>query len=179
MTDVYLSLGSNLGSKYENICAMIRDLSSISSSVVGLSDLMETEPLEVEGEQPWYLNVIMGILCEYPAHTLLDRCQEIERRLGRRREGYKTARTADIDILLFGNELIDDSRLTIPHPALMRRRFCVEGIVKINPDLKYPGSDKTINDLYRHGGFSNEEQEIRYVKSGRSMIKESGLIDGR
>jgi 2-amino-4-hydroxy-6-hydroxymethyldihydropteridine diphosphokinase len=139
MTRVFLSLGSNLRDRRYYIEAMVERLLEILAPKIVQSRLMETDPVGTEQPQPRFLNLIMTGRYRRSAHELLDECQALENRLGRMRVAGKGPRTADIDILLFGTDTISDERLTVPHPHLLQRRFCMEGLYEIAPRSRIPG----------------------------------------
>jgi len=148
MNVVFLSLGSNVGNRRQTIDAMFEALVYTLCGTVTRSRLLETEPLEVDDTQEWYLNCVVTGGWNDTVHDLLDKCQSIENRLGRVRTHRHSARTADIDILLFGNLVLCDSRLHIPHPGLARRRFCLEGLAELAPEFIIPGTDTRVQNYY-------------------------------
>jgi 2-amino-4-hydroxy-6-hydroxymethyldihydropteridine diphosphokinase len=136
----FLSLGSNLGDREEYLRAIIRALrNGPRVEVVGVSRVYETEPVEVEAGQPDYLNCVVAVEYGASALELLRFCQGVECALGReRREGVKTARTADIDVLTFGREVIEGADLTVPHPGVVRA-FNLRALADLAPELEVPG----------------------------------------
>lgn len=143
-TKVALSIGSNLGDCEKNIDVMTDELSEILSNVK-TSPTMETAPVGVSDEQPNYMNkIIVGHYAGTLA-SLFAACMNIEQKLGRVRDADKpkTARTADVDILLYGNfagdYIVDETNtLTIPHRELLNRRFCVEGLRECDSKIVIP-----------------------------------------
>ena len=162
-TSVALSIGSNRADRRWYIEQMETLLRGIIGPEMRSSSLMETEPLEVDPGQPWYLNKIVGGHYTGEPMELLDSCQSIELRLGRTGKGSRMPRTADVDILLFGSVALSDETLTIPHPGVLSRRFCLEGLMQIMPDALLPHSGKTVRDHYSCMGSSLAGQSIRYV----------------
>jgi 2-amino-4-hydroxy-6-hydroxymethyldihydropteridine diphosphokinase len=147
MTFTALSLGSNLGDRLFYIESMERALRSIlADGSVKSSRVMETAPVGASCiGQPAYLNRIVAGYYSGGAYELLDACLSIEADLGRTRPAPKAPRTADVDILLFGDEEINDPpRLIIPHPELLNRRFCIEGLIDIDPSIKIRVSEQTL-----------------------------------
>jgi 2-amino-4-hydroxy-6-hydroxymethyldihydropteridine diphosphokinase len=164
MTRVFLSLGSNLGDRRYYIEAMVEGLLGILTPAVAKSRLMETDPVDTELAQPRFLNVIMTGGYHSSAHELLDECQTIENRLGRVRTGRKKSpRTADIDILMFGADIISDERLTVPHPHLLKRRFCIEGLYEIAPGSCIPGLGLTVTKAFEAMDTGIGEQDIVFL----------------
>jgi 2-amino-4-hydroxy-6-hydroxymethyldihydropteridine diphosphokinase len=140
MTVAYVGLGSNLGERE----ALIRRAAELIGAV-RLSELRETEPWGYE-HQPRFLNAAAEIETELPPRRLLDHLLDIERRLGRERVGPKWGpRTIDLDLLLYGDETIDEPGLVVPHPRLLERRFALEPLADLAPWLKIPG-DGTVQD---------------------------------
>jgi 2-amino-4-hydroxy-6-hydroxymethyldihydropteridine diphosphokinase len=144
---VYLSLGSNLGDRQAQLEAAIGLLSRI-GTITAASAYYETEPTEVP-HQPWFLNSAVALETELMPRQLLSATQAIEHQMGRRREKgpAKGPRVVDIDILLFGNSQVDTKALTIPHPALHRRRFVLEPLAEIAPDVRHPVFKQTMREL--------------------------------
>jgi 2-amino-4-hydroxy-6-hydroxymethyldihydropteridine diphosphokinase len=142
---VYLSLGSNLGDRIANLQAAIGHLGEL-GAVAARSSLYETEPVDVTC-QPWFVNCVIALETELTPKQLLSRALAIERKLGRRRDQSKGPRTVDIDILLFGNCVVDTPALTIPHPAMRQRRFVLEPLAEIEPDVLHPVFKKTVREM--------------------------------
>ncbi len=106
--------------------------------LLGVSKVYETVPVEVEDEQPDYLNCVVELECGVSAVELLRYCQGVEGVLGRERKGEKAPRTIDIDVLLFGEEVIEEPQLGIPHRGVMRA-FNLKGLADLDPGLHIPG----------------------------------------
>lgn len=111
-----------------------------------VSSVYETEPVGVRN-QPWFLNVVVEGETELFPVQLLERMQAIEIRLGRRRPAEQGPRTMDIDILLYGDFRIERRDLTVPHPRLSERRFVLEPLVELAPELRHPVSRVTMREL--------------------------------
>ena len=141
----YLSLGSNLGDRAANLETAIQHLGEL-GRIPAQSSLYETEPVEME-RQPWFLNSVVALETELMPRQLLLRTLAIELKMGRRRTQPKGPRTIDIDILLFGNSIIDTAALTIPHPAMHQRRFVLEPLAEIAPELRHPVLKKTVREM--------------------------------
>lgn len=141
MPTVYISLGSNLGDRE----ATIREAIAALPGVTAVSELRETEPVGVV-DQPRFLNGAARLETELAARQLLDALLAIERGLGRERRERWGPRTIDLDLLLYGNETVDEPGLTVPHPRLHERRFALEPLADLDPELVVPGRGR-VRDL--------------------------------
>jgi 2-amino-4-hydroxy-6-hydroxymethyldihydropteridine diphosphokinase len=142
----YLSLGSNVGDREEMIRAALRLLESPGLHVGRISPVYETEPQDFKN-QPWFLNLVAEIqTCLFPMQ-LLTRVRKIERGLGRKRTVNKGPRSIDIDILLYGESVIDSEDLVVPHPRMTERRFVLQPLADLAPDLRHPVLRRTIKEL--------------------------------
>jgi 2-amino-4-hydroxy-6-hydroxymethyldihydropteridine diphosphokinase len=143
---VYLSLGSNLGDRQGNLAEAVRQLEAL-GVVKAVSSLFETEPVEVQTSQPWFLNCALGLETGLSPEEFLDRILAVEQAMGRRRTEPKGPRTIDIDIVLFGEAVLDTPQLTVPHPAMQQRRFVLEPLAEIAPEVMHPVLHKTVREL--------------------------------
>jgi len=131
----YVGLGANLGDRE----ATIRRAVELLPDVVAVSTLVETDPVGFV-DQPRFLNGVAALETELAPRQLLDRLLAIERELGRTREGPRFGpRTIDLDLLLHGDAEIDEPGLTVPHPRLHERRFVLEPLAELDPELVVPG----------------------------------------
>jgi 2-amino-4-hydroxy-6-hydroxymethyldihydropteridine diphosphokinase len=142
---VYLSLGSNLGDRETHLRDAIRRLES-AGTVRSVSSIYETGPVEFTN-QPQFLNCAVTLETSSTPERLMQQLLEIERAMGRQRLQKKGPRTIDLDILLFGDDLVNTSDLTIPHPAMEGRRFVLEPLAEIAPDALHPVLKKTVRRL--------------------------------
>jgi 2-amino-4-hydroxy-6-hydroxymethyldihydropteridine diphosphokinase len=143
---VYLSLGSNLGDRAANLRQAISHLAEL-GTVTEVSRLYETEPVEVERQQPWFLNCAVALQTELMPRQFLARTLGLEQAMGRRRTELKGPRTIDIDIIFFGNAIVDTPELTIPHPAVQQRRFVLEPLAEIAAEMRHPVLKHTVREL--------------------------------
>ena len=110
------------------------------------SSIYETEPQDLP-HQPWFLNMVVEVQTELFPRMLLARAQAIELGMGRRRTVAKGPRPIDIDILLFGNFVIATRELEVPHPRMSERRFVLEPLAELAPDLRHPANGKTVREM--------------------------------
>jgi 2-amino-4-hydroxy-6-hydroxymethyldihydropteridine diphosphokinase len=141
VTKAFVGIGSNIGEPERQIAAALSQLYSEDGiEVVAVSELRETEPVGYT-DQPRFLNGAAALETTLSARELLERLLAIETRLGRvRGEGPRFGpRTIDLDLLVYGAETIDEPGLTVPHPRLAERRFALEPLAELDPDLEVPG----------------------------------------
>ena len=146
MDTVYLSLGSNLGDRAANLREGLKRLEAAEIHILRQSAIYETEPQDLP-QQPWFLNLVVEAETRLFPVQLLARIQDVERDMGRRRVTPKGPRTIDIDILIYGSFVIQTRPLQVPHPRLTRRRFVLEPLAEIAPELRHPVSGQTIREL--------------------------------
>jgi 2-amino-4-hydroxy-6-hydroxymethyldihydropteridine diphosphokinase len=142
---VYLSLGSNVGDRAANLNTALGRLDRL-GKVMAVSSFYETEPVEFAA-QPWFLNCAVKLDTEKMPKQLLRGVLDIEQEMGRRRAEHKGPRTIDIDIILFGNSIIDTKGLTIPHEAMHMRRFVLEPMTELAPEARHPVFKRTVREL--------------------------------
>jgi 2-amino-4-hydroxy-6-hydroxymethyldihydropteridine diphosphokinase len=140
VTRAFIGLGANLGDRRATLLAALEQLASDPGvDVVAVSPFTETDPVGII-EQPRFLNAAAAVETELQASALLERLLRIERRLGRTREGPRFGpRTIDLDLLLYGDEQIDEPGLEVPHPRLQDRLFALEPLAELDPGLVIPG----------------------------------------
>jgi 2-amino-4-hydroxy-6-hydroxymethyldihydropteridine diphosphokinase len=143
---IYLSLGSNVGDRAQNLKAAIAALPDAGVSVRRVSALYETEPVDYL-EQAWFLNCAVEGETELPAFELLRRLRAIESRMGSRKLIAKGPRLIDIDILAYGQETIDTPELQVPHPRMTLRRFVLVPLAEIAPALQHPAWSGTVERI--------------------------------
>ena len=146
MKTVYLSLGSNVGDREEMLRSALHLLESPGLHVARVSPVYETEPQDFKN-QPWFLNLVAEVQTGLFPMQLLTRAQKIESKLGRKRTLDKGPRSIDIDILLYGESVIDAKDLVVPHPRMTERRFVLQPLADLAPDLRHPVLRRSIREL--------------------------------
>jgi len=160
---VYLSLGSNLGDREANLREAIARLGEL-GPVIRVSALYETEPVEIIGQQPWFLNCAAVLETELTPLEFLKRMLAIEQAMGRERTTPKGPRTIDMDIIFFGDEILDTKELTVPHPAMQHRRFVLEPLAEIAPEARHPVLRRTVREM------------LDSLPAGSGSVRSSGQI---
>ena len=143
---VYLSLGSNMGDREANLRAGIAALAGAGVRVTCLSGFYETEPVDYL-EQAWFVNCVVEGMTEAAPLQLLRKLREIETRLGSKKVVAKGPRLLDMDILLYGAEVIDTAELQVPHPRMHLRKFVLAPLVEIAADVVHPRLKETVKQL--------------------------------
>lgn len=155
----YIGLGSNLGNRAGNLLLAARGLMEASLHVSRLSAIYETEPVEVS-EQKSYFNMVAEVDIANTSPTqLLARLLRIEYLLGRRHKFLKAPRTADLDLLFYGDIQIDTQYLKIPHKRLHQRRFVLKPLCELAPHLVHPVEKKSVQEL-----LNNLEDKSKVVR---------------
>ena len=142
---IYLSLGTNLGNREMNLETARQEL-SLQVNILDCSSIYQTEPWGYL-DQPEFLNQVLAVETSLSPRELLEYVKEIEQNIGRKPSVRYGPRIVDIDILFYGNRIIQEEDLVIPHPRLKDRAFVLVPLAEINPDLIYPGIDLSISDL--------------------------------
>jgi 2-amino-4-hydroxy-6-hydroxymethyldihydropteridine diphosphokinase len=147
MTRAYVGLGANVGNRRANLDRAVELMvADPGIRVLAVSSVRETDPVGYE-DQPRFLNAACAVETELGPRELLERLLAIERALGRERTGPRFGpRTIDLDLLLYGNETLDEPGLTVPHPRLAERLFVLEPLLELAPDLVLPDG-RAIRDL--------------------------------
>ena len=145
MSTAFLSLGSNLGNREALLNEALDGLEAAGVHILRRSSVHETEPQDFR-DQPWFLNIAVEVETNLSALELLAAIQKIEAALGRRRTVPKGPRTIDIDILFYGNLVIQTAELEIPHPRLTQRSFVLNPLSEIAPDFRHPMTGKSVRE---------------------------------
>jgi 2-amino-4-hydroxy-6-hydroxymethyldihydropteridine diphosphokinase len=143
----YIGVGSNLGDKFQHCQEAISKIGDIPSCCVkGQSSFFKTEPVGVE-DQDWFVNAVVSVSVGIPAQDLMQNLLAIETGMGRKREKKWDARPIDLDILLYGSEILKEENLIVPHPLMHERRFVLAPLVELAPHLKHPVTGETMKKL--------------------------------
>jgi 2-amino-4-hydroxy-6-hydroxymethyldihydropteridine diphosphokinase len=148
MKTAYIGIGSNLGNPEGNCLEAVDRIGRIPDcELIKVSQLYRTEPVGVVG-QDWYVNCVASISTGMSPQVLMERLLAIEEDIGRVREGGRwMARVIDLDILIFGREIINEENLIVPHPLMHRRRFVMVPMMDLAPDLDHPSIGKSMSEL--------------------------------
>jgi 2-amino-4-hydroxy-6-hydroxymethyldihydropteridine diphosphokinase len=140
MAVAFIGLGANLGDRAATLTRALERLGVTDGvDVTGVSTFRETDPLGYL-DQPRFLNGAARLATSLPPRALLDVMLHVERDLGRRRDGPRNGpRTVDLDLLLYGAQMVDEPGLCVPHPRLHERRFALEPLLDLDPELEIPG----------------------------------------
>lgn len=158
----YIGIGSNLGDKLNNCNKAIDLINRISGcGVVARSDFFRTEPVGVKA-QDWYVNGVICITTDLTVQKLLTSLLAIESRMGRKREKKWDSRIIDLDILLYGEEVIEEENLRVPHQHMHLRRFVLVPMVQLVPDLIHPVLGITMTELLNNS--SQQGQAVIRIK---------------
>ncbi len=160
-TTAYIGIGSNLGEKLDNCIRAIDLMEKLPGcGVMARSDFYRTSPVGVEG-QDWYVNGAVSLATDLPASSLLKGLLWIEEELGRIRRKKWDSRTIDLDILLYGQAVINEKDLIIPHPSMHLRKFTLKPMVQLAPNLVHPVLGSTMVRLL--DGLSEEAGQEIYI----------------
>ncbi|UCE24248.1 MAG: 2-amino-4-hydroxy-6-hydroxymethyldihydropteridine diphosphokinase [Candidatus Zixiibacteriota bacterium] len=158
---VYILMGSNMGDREKNLQRALTRLELISGlEVVATSGIYVSEAIDMEGENPSFMNQAVMVMYQYTPSALLSELEAVERDMGRTGKGQKLPRAIDLDILLFGDQIIETEALSIPHRELLNRPFAMLPLLQITPDLIHPVTSTPIADFVSE----QDEQEVILYK---------------
>jgi 2-amino-4-hydroxy-6-hydroxymethyldihydropteridine diphosphokinase len=161
----WLSLGSNLGERQDNLREALEKLSSSGEiEVLRVSSLYETKPVGYT-DQPDFLNLVAEIATTLEPHALLRRCLEVENEMGRMREERWGPRLIDLDVLLYGDLVIDNEELVLPHPLMLERAFVLVPLLELAPELAMPDGRRIVGSLEELPG----EDMAGVIKTGDAI----------
>ncbi len=163
MKTVYIGIGSNLGDPYENCNKAVDTIREQPfCDIKALSPFYRTQPVGIEGDK-WFINAVLAINTTLSPGELIGMLLGIEKDMGRTRSGVRwESRVIDLDVLLFGNEIINDKNLIVPHPRMHTRRFVMAPMADIAPELVHPVLGKSMAEILE--GIPLEEQEVRLME---------------
>ena len=160
---VHLGLGSNLGNRMDFLNQACRELSAVTFRDFRASTIYESEPL-LKMKQPKYYNQVVCGLTDLSPVELVVKCQQIENMLGRVRKERWGSRNIDLDILSYGNEIVDNEKLKIPHPEMEKRSFVLLPLLELSPDWVHPESGISIRMLWENWLKINDEELPQVLK---------------
>ena len=146
MDRVAIALGSNLGNRREHLDFAVSKLQSLLRNL-SVSRYYDTAPVGASGPQPLYLNAAAVGDTRLSARMLLDALLAIERERGRERPHPNAPRTLDLDLILYGDAVVDEPGLTVPHPRFRERRFVLEPLAEVAATVRDPVTGKTAHEL--------------------------------
>ena len=156
MQNVAIALGSNLGDRRAHLDFALARLGDVLTDL-RVSRIRETQPVDVPDEQPPYLNAVATGTTTLGAADLLERLLQIEAARGRTRPGVRSARTLDLDLVLYGDAIIDTPTLKVPHPRFRERAFVLEPLAEVAGDWIDPVTRQTIRALSSEFRIQNSE----------------------
>ncbi|MBO8159751.1 2-amino-4-hydroxy-6-hydroxymethyldihydropteridine diphosphokinase [Thermosyntropha sp.] len=160
---VYLGLGTNLGNKKGNLENAIKNIQEIEGiELTGISSLYATAPWG-KTDQEEFLNQVIEIETDIPPLDLLKKLQEIEIKMGRERKEKWGPRNIDIDILLYGEEVMDFEELKVPHPYMRERLFVLVPLIEIRPELVFPDDGAKIGEVLAKALTIEKMEDIRKI----------------
>jgi 2-amino-4-hydroxy-6-hydroxymethyldihydropteridine diphosphokinase len=162
---VYLSMGSNVGDRMANLKGALGDLADKGQCIRRISSFYSTEPVGYLS-QPWFLNIAVEFETTLPPRALLEICQAIEHARGRERSFPGAPRIIDLDILLYGDLVVNEPGVQIPHPRMAARRFVLEPLAEIAPEAVHPTLKISIQALL--ASCSDRSSVIRCSTGGPS-----------
>lgn len=173
---VFIAFGSNQGNR-QDFCDRAVALMGLlpHSKVVGVSSYYETEPVDMTGppDHQWFYNGVVHIETQLKPENLFAICQETERSLGRDPDDRNGPRTIDLDILFYGEHIIDTPGLTIPHPRLHQRRFVLAPMVELDPTWVHPQQHQTVQSLLDQLTSTHQVHKLDLIPGSQYHTKPS------
>lgn len=167
----YIALGSNLGDRHRSLDDAVRRLRAEPGfRVVAVSSVYETTPVDCPPGSGDYLNAVVAVETDLSPEDLLQRLQEIERQFGRVRTGHNSPRTLDLDLLLYGNRVLNTPDLTVPHPRMHERPFVLVPFAEIAPAAVHPILGKTVRELQT--SLPHEPNPPRRKESSSPIVRD-------
>jgi 2-amino-4-hydroxy-6-hydroxymethyldihydropteridine diphosphokinase len=165
---VYILLGSNLGDRERNMTRAMEELTGVPGlEIVAASSIYLTEAEGMDEEAPSFLNQVVKGDYDYLPNELLVTLERIEKRLGRSDKGQKQPRTIDLDILLFGEQIIETEQLSIPHRELLNRAFAMVPLLQIDPEIVHPVTRRPVAEFLEenraHGVLLFKDYVARHI----------------
>jgi len=158
MERVFIGLGSNLGDRKKNIENSVDLLvGTKKTNLLKRASYYETEP--IGPNQPWFINTAIKVETSLSPEGLLDSCKEVERRIGRFDTSHWGPRLVDLDLLLFGDRVLNNGRLEIPHPQMEKREFVLRPLIELEPELIHPELDFPLKGL-----LTKTEEDKKVIK---------------
>lgn len=167
MVEVFIGVGSNMGDREDNIRLAVKSL-SLHGKIKVMSSLYETEPEGYE-KQPYFLNCVVSIDTDITAHVLLQNLKDIEKKAGRKSSFRNAPRTLDLDILFYGDSIVNTQDLVIPHPRLPERSFVLVPLVEIAPSFMHPVLHKTAQQMLSE--LTKDKKIARWGKLDAGLIR--------
>lgn len=144
---VYIGLGSNVGDRFNHIQSAVKELKQrLNAEILALSSIYETSPVGVK-DHPYFLNAVCLIKTNYEPLNILKNLLYIEECHGRTTKNRDEPRTLDLDLLLYGEDVLNECQLTIPHPRIIKRAFVLVPLVEIDPNLSHPSWNMNVTQL--------------------------------
>ena len=163
---VFLSLGSNIENRFENLKKALKVLKkSPKIEIAKTSSVYGTEPWEVESPN-WFLNLVIKAECKLAPLQLLDFLEESEKKLGRKSKSDNSPRTVDIDILFYNDWIFHTPRLVVPHPLLHKRRFVLVPLAEIEPELEHSQFQQDIKSIL---GDLDDKKQVKFYKKAEEL----------
>jgi len=163
---VFLSLGSDIENRFENLKKALKVLKKSSKIEISkISSVYETEPWEVESPN-WFLNLVIKAECKLAPLQLLDFLEESEKKLGRKSKSDNSPRTVDIDILFYNDWIFHTPRLVVPHPLLHKRKFVLVPLAEIEPELEHPQLQQDIKSILED---TDDKAQVKFYKKAEEL----------